>query len=149
VVITAPGPNHGTIRDCKFAVLGERRRQADQGAVRKLEPGARHEVLGTSDSAELVAIDGVGDDLAVDVRRERAVDRDHVVVGADHLGRVDDLDRQERDVGVAVQPGVELRGTEGERRHAHPVVLALAGIGDLARTMQLHAPVGEHLAVQP
>ena len=130
-------------------VLLERRGQADQRAVRQLEPGAGHEVLGAADPAELVAGDRVGHDLAVDVDRERAVDRDHVAVGADHIRCVDDLDRQERDGVVAVQPRVELRRAERERRHAHTVVLAFAGVGDLAGAMQLHAAVGEHLAVQP
>ena len=110
-MITAPGPNHGTIRDCRTPVLLEGRRQADQRAVRQLEPGTGHEVLGSADAAELAAGDGVGDDLPVNVDRERAVDRDHLVVGGDHVRRVDDLDREKRHVGVAVQPLVELRAS--------------------------------------
>jgi hypothetical protein len=54
--------------------LLECRGQADQRAARHLEPGASHEVLGTADPAELVVGDRVGQNLAVDVDRKRAVD---------------------------------------------------------------------------
>jgi hypothetical protein len=90
------------MRDCRAPSFSNVDRRQISERSDKLQPGARHEVLCTADPAELIPVDGVGDDLTVDVDRERAVDGDHVAVGADHVRRVDDLDGQERDGLVAV-----------------------------------------------
>ena len=53
------------------------RRQAEQRAVLERERRAGDEVLVAADPRVLAAVDRVGDDLAVDVDRDRAVDRHH------------------------------------------------------------------------
>ena len=95
----------------------------------------------------LPAAEAVGDDLPVEVDGDRAVDRDDVVVGRDHVRRVHDVDRQEADVVVAVEPPVQLRRAEREGAHGEPVVLALAQVRDLARPVELHETGREHLRV--
>ena len=56
-------------------------REAHQRPVLELEPGDRDEVLVAADARVLAAVDAIGDDLAVEVDRDRAVDRHDLVVG--------------------------------------------------------------------
>ena len=97
-----------------------------QRAVLDLEARPGGEVLVAADARVLASADRVGDDLAVDVDGERGVDRDHTPVAADHLGGVDDVDRQERDLVVAVEPVVEPLRAERERRDRDAVEDPLA-----------------------
>lgn len=57
--------------------------QAYERPVGQLESRARDEVLVASDARELAAADGVGDDLAVQVDRNRSVNRHDVDIGGD------------------------------------------------------------------
>ena len=58
------------------------------------EAGTGHEVLRSADPGELISVDGVGDDLAADVDRQRSVDRDHLLVPGNQMGGVDDVHRR-------------------------------------------------------
>ena len=124
------------------------RRQADQRPVLELEPGHRDEVLVAADAGELPAAEAVGDDLAVEVDGERAVDRDHLVVARRSTsGEFTIVDRQEAHLVVAVEPLVQLGGAERERGDREAVELALARVRDLARRCSSHQPGREHLRV--
>ena len=68
-------------------------------------------------------------------------------VAGDRLGRVDELDRQEGDVLVLVEPPVELLRARGERRDRDAVVAALVRVRDLAGLVERHQAVREHLGV--
>ncbi len=70
-----------------------------------------------------------------------------LLVAGDGLGRVDELDRQEGDVLVLVKPAVELVGARGEGGDRDAVVAPLVGVRDLARLVEGHEAVGEHLGV--
>ncbi len=69
-----------------------------------------------------------------------------VAVARDQLRRVDDVDRQEGDLFVAVEPLVEVRRAHRERRDGHAVEEPLL-VAHLARLVELHQAVGEHLRV--
>ena len=73
-----PGPH--------LAVDLDGRGQAEQRAVLERERGPRDEVLVAADARVLGAGDRVRDHLAVDVDRERAVDRHHRPVATDQVG---------------------------------------------------------------
>ena len=62
------------------------RGQAEQRAVLERERRAGDEVLVAADPRVLAAVDRVGDHLAVDVDRDRGVDRHHHPVAADQVG---------------------------------------------------------------
>ena len=64
--------------DAAAALTAHRRgrAQAHERAVLGVEVGARHEVLVSADARDLASVDRVGDDLAVQVDLDRAVDRD-------------------------------------------------------------------------
>ena len=113
------------------------------------EGGGRHEILVPADPGDLATVDAVRHHLAVEVEAQRAVDGDQLLVVGDQVRVVDHLDGQEGDIGVVVQPLVEVGGTEGEGGDRHPVEDPLVGVGHLARQMQAHHAVGEHLAVDP
>ena len=134
VVITAPASNHGTIRDRDAAHL-DGRGEAEQRLRLKRQRRPGHEVLVAADPGVLSAVDRVGDHLSLDVDCHRAADRDHLAVARDHVGRVDDLDWEEGDVLVAVEPFIQPLGAGGERRDRDAVELALA-VGDLAGLVQ-------------
>ena len=87
------------------------------------------------------------DDLAVDVDRQRPVDRDHLLVAGDRLGGVDQVDGEERHVVVLMQPAVEGLVARGEGRDRDPVVAPLVGVRHLARLVQRHQAVREHLGM--
>ena len=75
------------------------------------ENGPRDEVLVTADARILHTSDRVGDHLSLDVDRQRAVDRHRIGVARDHVLRVDNLDREDRELVVVLQPGVKLSST--------------------------------------
>ena len=107
-------------------------RQAQQRPVVEVEGGTGDEVLVPADARVLHRADRVGDHLALDVDAHGGVDRDHRPVAADRLGRVHEVDGQERHLAVLVEPVVELAGAGREGGHRHAVVGALL-VGDLAR----------------
>ena len=148
-MITAPASNQGTIRERSSppTVDGRRAGRAASGP-RATSAGAGDEVLVAADARVLAAVDRVGDHLAVDVDRQRAVDRDHRAGCAPITsGEFTMSTGQEGDLVVAVEPLVELarcrRRTSRPRRRRR---LALA-VGDLARLVQLHEAGREHLRV--
>ena len=85
--------------------------------------------------------------LAVEVDLGRGVDRDEVVLARDPARVVDEVDRQQLDRAVVVQPVVEPLGAEAERRLDLVAAQLLAHAGRHAGLDEVDDPVGEQLGV--
>ena len=80
------------------------RTEADERVRIEVELCGRDEILVSADTRDLLAADVVRHHLAVEINRQRTIDGDQVGVPGDDRGVVHRLDREEGDVGIAVQP---------------------------------------------
>ena len=99
-----------------------------------------------ADARILAPTDVVGRDLPEEIDGQRAVDADEAAQPAMERRLVDGRHRQDAHDVVAVEPPVERLAAEGEGADADTVVEPLA-VGHLARLMERHDAVGDHLRV--
>ena len=122
-------------------------RHADKCLAAARHGRARETIELAARAADLAQTGALGRDLPVEIGRDAAVDRHHVVELRDDLRRIDIRQRCGDDAGVVVHPVVEPLRADRDAEHPLIAVQCAAAVREHARLVQLEICVRAELGV--